>query len=166
MGAGDITTIEAIRWDWFVSCTVAQRGATDVFLKRKAFALFRYIARRQHIRFSDLPWVYRIESGSDPDHRHFHFLVGSLTHKSQTERFQLMARWNILLGGSPDRIKGTCRARLYDPACGLAGYLAKELNGSEVRSWVNGMVTLGNAAARIAFRNAHVRVPLTASTPR
>ncbi len=153
MSAGDITVLESIEWDWFVSCTVATRGASDVFLKKKAFALLRSIARDQHWHFHHLPFALRLESGIDPDHRHFHFLVGSLRHKSQGERFRVMNTWERLLGGTPDRVRGTCRVRLYDSAGGLAGYLTKELNGSEVRGWESGQVIVSRAAYRIAFRN-------------
>jgi hypothetical protein len=153
MSAGDVTTLELVQWDWFVSCSVAARAASDVFLKRKAWALLRCIARFQHWHFHYLPFALRCESGVDPDHRHFHFLVGSLRHKSQGERFRVMATWNRLLGGTPDRVRGTCRVRLYDPAGGLAGHLAKELNESEARAWTSGQVVVSHAAARIAFRN-------------
>jgi len=153
MSAGDVTTLELVGWDWFVSCSVAARGASDVFLKRKAFALLRCIARYQHVHFHQLPWALRLESGVDPDHRHFHFFVGSLTHKSQGERFRVIHTWDRLLGGTPDRVRGTCRVRLYDAAGGLAAYLVKELNGSEVRGWVSGQVVVSHAAVRCAFRN-------------
>lgn len=162
MSAGDITMLESVKWDWFVSCTVQVRNASDVFLKKKAFALLRAIARFQHVHYGKIPWALRIESGKDPEHRHFHFLVGSLRQNGQNERFRVMNTWEKLLGSTPDRVKGTCRVRLYDPAIGLAGYLAKELNASEVQGWLQGDVMLSHAAARISWRNAHMRVPLTA----
>lgn len=162
MSVGDITILESVKWDWFASCTVQARNASDVFLKRKAFALLRAIVRFQHMHWTAIPWALRLESGVDPVHRHFHFLIGSLRHIGQGERFRVMNTWNCLLGGTPDRVKGTCRVRLYEPAFGLAGYLAKELNGSEVEGWLRGDVMLGKAAARIGWRNAHMRVPLTA----
>jgi hypothetical protein len=162
MSVGDITILESVSWDWFASCTVQARDASDVFLKRKAFALLRAVARYQHVHFSRIPWALRLESGVDPVHRHFHFLIGSLRHIEQGERFRAMNTWNRLLGGTPDRVKGTCRVRLYEPAIGLAGYLAKELNAAEVQSWLRGDVMLSHAAARIGWRNARMRVPLTA----
>lgn len=159
MSAGDITALESVKWDWFVSCTVAVRGASDIFLKRKAFALLRKIARQQGIWFPSLPFALRIESGIDPDHRHFHFLVGSLRSVEQNERFWLMDAWGRVLGSTPDRVRGTCRCRLYDPAAGLAGYLAKALNGAEVQAWRDGQdVVLSRAAWRIAWHK-HRRVP-------
>lgn len=162
MSVGDITQLESVTWDWFASCTVQARDASDVFLKRKAFALLRAIARFQHVHWASLPWALRLESGVDPVHRHFHFLIGSLRHKGQGERFRVMNTWNMLLGGSPDRVKGTCRVRLYEPAIGLAGYLAKQLNAAEVQGWLRGDVMLSHSAARIGWRNARMRVPLTA----
>ena len=156
MSEGDVTILEQVRWDWFVSCSVAARGASDVFLKRKAFALLRCIARLQRIAFQSLPFALRCESGVDLDHRHFHFLVGSLKHKSQGERFRIIDRWGRLLGSTPDRIRGTCRVRLYDGSGGLESYLAKELNASEVRAWMSGQVIVSHAAARIARRNARM----------
>ena len=160
MSAGDISTLELIGWDWFVSCSVAARAASDIYLSRKAFALLRCIARYQHVHFQQLPFALRLESGTDPDHRHFHFLVGSLRHKSQGERFRVMSRWESLLGGTPDRIRGTCRVRLYDSACGLAGYLAKALNRAEVQGWLSGdSVRVSHAAMRCAFRNSRMVSP-------
>ncbi len=157
MSAGDVTALELVRWDWFVSCSVAARAASDVFLKKKAFALMRCIARFQHCHFHYLPFALRCESGIDPDHRHFHFLVGSLANKSQGERFRVIATWNRLLGGTPDRVRGTCRVRLYDPACGLAGYLSKELNASEARAWMReDSVVVSQAAFRCAHRNVRM----------
>jgi hypothetical protein len=159
MSVGDIFTLESVRWDWFVSCTVSHRGATDVFLKRKAFALLRRIARDQGVWFPKLPFALRIESGIDPDHRHFHFLVGSLRSVEQGSRFKTMAFWDKLLGSAPGRVRGTCRVRLYDPAAGLAGYLAKELNAAEAQAWGNGEVILLRAAWRIAWHK-HKSVPV------
>lgn len=153
MSDGDVTTLENIKWDWFGSCTVAVRDASDVFLKKKAFALFRGIARNQHIHFHFLIFAYRIESGVDPQHRHFHFLMGALNHKGQAERFRAMALWDRLLGSTPDHTRGTCRIRLYNAAEGLSAYLAKHLNSAEVQSWMSGnSVFTSRAAFRYAFQ--------------
>lgn len=157
MSVGDITVLENVGWDWFVSCTVAAREASDVYLKRKAWALLRGIARHQHVHFQYLPFALRLEAGVDPCHRHFHFLVGSLKRQSQNERFRTMDLWGRLLGSTPDRLRGTCRARLYDGSCGLESYLSKQLNAAEARGWMSGdAVILSHAAARIAFRNARM----------
>lgn len=154
MSDGVVSTLELVDWDWFVSCTVAARSASDVFLTRKAFALLRCIARYQHIHFHFLPWSLRLESGVDPSHRHFHLLVGSLNKRSQGERFRVMAAWDRLLGSTPDRVRGTCRIRLYDGAGGLASYLAKNLNQIEVQGWLSGSVVVSHAAIRCARRNS------------
>lgn len=157
MSVGDISTLELIEWDWFVSCTTAVRGASDVFLTRKAFAFMRCTARLQHVYFPDLPWALRLESGTDPNHRHFHLLIGSLPKKSENERFRMMAKFEMLLGGTPDRVRGTCRIRLYSSADGLAEYIAKACNRAEADAWGRGEVVVSNSAFRIAWRNSHMK---------
>lgn len=155
MSVGDVTALELVDWDWFCSCTVAARGASDIFLRRKGWALLRSIARDQRVHFQSLPFAFRCESGSDLLHRHFHFLVGSLKRKSQSDRFRTIAHWDRILGSTPDRVRGTCRVRLYESASGLADYLAKQLSQAEAQAWMSGLVIMSRSAARLAYRNAH-----------
>jgi len=161
MSAGEITILELIKWDWFCSCTVATRGASDVFLKKKAFALIRMIANFQHVHFRKVPWALRLESGVDPLHRHFHFLIGSLPHKGRGERFRAMGAWTHILGSTADRLNGTCRVRLYEGESGLSSYLSKQLNAAESRAWGEGLVMVSNWAYRLAFERARDRRPCT-----
>ncbi|OGV57183.1 MAG: hypothetical protein A2283_20975 [Lentisphaerae bacterium RIFOXYA12_FULL_48_11] len=155
MGAGDLVILERVQWDWFVSCTVKSRNASDVYLARKSFALFRYICRRQRLYFPNLPWALRIESGVDPEHRHFHCLVGGLPSIGQNERFACMNRWEYLVGTkNPENPRGTCRVRLYDPQRGAADYLAQVLNTSEHKGWMEGHIRLSEAAVRYARQAA------------
>jgi len=161
MNAGVIRVLESIGWQLFVSCTVKERGASDVYLTKRFFAFARFIARMNHVHFNYLPWAFRIESGFDPLHRHFHFLVGSLNRLSQSDRFRMINFWNVLLGGSTDNVKGTCRVRLYNGVGGLSSYLAKEVNCSEVQGWLSGDVRISNAGYKIAWqRNNQFRNPL------
>jgi len=168
MSVGDVSFLGRVDWDWFVSCTVAKREASDVYLKKKAFALIRSICRTQHVHFLQTPFALRIESGRDPRHRHFHFLIGGLTRTSVSERFRTMACWTALLGGMREKfvagssepvglVPGTCRVRLYDGASGLASYLTKTLNASEVWGWCRAEgIIVSHAAGRCVRRNVRM----------
>jgi len=147
VSACDIVILERVKWDWFVSCTVKMRDASDVYLTKKAFALLRYLCRKDNIYFPNLPFAIRIESGRDPYHRHFHMLVGSLVHTAINARFDCMNRWCYLVGtADPKFPKGTCRVRLYDGSGGAACYLASVLNGAEYRGWTEGSLRISTAA--------------------
>lgn len=98
-------------------------------------------------------------------HRHFHALIGGLRHIEQSARFTAMHDWLRLCGASgkwviedgkkvPRYIPcGTCHIRLYDPASGAAGYLAKQLNASELWGWLNSEVELSKRAFLKAWQN-------------
>jgi len=155
MAAIDLLILERIEWDWFVSCTVKKRNASDVYLSKKAFALLRWIARKNKVRFHNLPWALRIESGIDPEHRHFHFLVGGLVHTGLGMRMVCIHRWEYLLGTTnPKNPKGTCRVRLYVGSGGAVSYLAQVLNASENKGWTESNVRISHAAMSLAHYGA------------
>ena len=154
MSAVDLVILERVKWDWFVSCTVKRRGASDIYLTKKCFAVLRWIARNNKLFFPNMPWALRIESGKDPDHRHFHFLVGGLIRKSLPDRMKCIAKWDRLCGAlaNSETPRGTCRVRLYDPRGGAAGYLAKVLNSSEYEGWTRSTMRISDAAHLLARR--------------
>ena len=159
MGAGEVTLMESVEWDWFVSCTVSARGSSDIYLRKRAFAFLRLICRKQRRHFRFTPWVLRLESGVDPLHRHFHFLIGSLRTRSYGERMRMMAAYDHLVGSTSEVIRGTSRVRLYGGGRGLAAYLTGKLNEAEVRAWMAGDVMVSKAAWAIARRNARLWSP-------
>lgn len=151
MGAGDLVILERVKWDWFVSCTVKKRNASDVYLNKKSFALLRWIARKNKVPFHRLPFAMRLESGVSPEHRHFHLLVDGLVHTGISMRMAVIARWNYSLGGKePENPRGTCRVRLYDGRRGAAHYLASQLNSAEYQGWANLYVRISHAALSLA----------------
>jgi len=158
MSVGDLIVLERIRWDWFVSCTVAARDMSDNSLRRLFFVLKSRILKVQKLDARLVPWALRIESGVDPRHRHFHFLIGGLSKVDQQQRFRTMATWDRMCGSTPENPRGSCRARLYDPAKGAAGYLADVLNDAEYKGWSEGCVEI-NQAAMMAARQCTYSLP-------
>jgi len=110
------------------------------------------IARRDGVKVDNLWWALRIEEGVNPDHRHFHFLLGGLSHVSTPARMSCIAAWAHLTGTKdPENPRGTCRCRLYNPGRGAAGYLAEVLNASESRGWATGRIELSHSTYRKAW---------------
>jgi len=152
MKSGDRILLDLVAWDWFVSCTVKERNASSNRLRGLFFALKYQLCKSQKLDARNVPWALRIESGVDPCHRHFHFLVGGLKHVGQGERFKLIASWSNLVGTKdPENPRGTCRARLYDPARGAVGYLTDALNASELEGWLSSDIEMSDAAYREAW---------------
>ena len=151
MSAVDLVILERVKWDWFVSCTVKRRDASDIYLTKKCFALLRWIARQNKIYFPRMPFALRIESGASPEHRHFHFLVGGLRNTGTSMRFAAINRWCYLVGTkNPENPKGTCRVRLYDGSRGAACYLSSVLNAAEYRGWSEGLLRISHSAYAFA----------------
>ena len=156
MSAVDLVILERVKWDWFVSCTVKRRDASDIFLTKKCFALLRWLARQNSVYFPRLPWAIRIESGVSPDHRHFHCLIGGLLHTGIGMRMATINRWCYLVGTkNPEIPKGTCRVRLYDGSRGAACYLVSVLNAAEYRGWSEGYLRISHAAMALAVHAVH-----------
>ena len=156
---GDLIVIERVAWDWFVSVTVARRDASDKSLFSLTFALYRAICKRQGLVLRALPIGQRIESGSDPAHRHVHFLIGGLRKVGTAERMWLIWYFNRLVGYRENSLgkipNGTIRCRLYRAGGGAAAYLLKDLNASEAGGFAGSELWLSNAAARcMASRSA------------
>jgi len=151
MSAGVILCLERCQWDWFVSCTVPERGASESMLWKRLFALLRALCKRQEIKLQSLRLAVRIESGVDPEHRHFHFLVGGLRSIGKSERMWLRYEWRVKCGDkhagdwnkSP---RGTCVVRLYEASAGAEAYLSKVLNQSELYGWSREFVWFSVAA--------------------
>lgn len=152
MSASDMLILERVKWDWFVSCTVKKRNASDIYLMKKAFAILRWVARNNKLYFKSMPWALRIESGFDPEHRHFHALVGGIVNKSLPDRMKCIAKWDKLCGllSNPEIPRGTCRVRLYASQGGAAAYLAKVLNSAEYEGWTRATVRISDAAQTLA----------------
>lgn len=170
MAESCIMLIEGVRcWQWFCSFTVAERGASDILLTRMFDEWLRRVAGGQNIAPVRLLSAYRIESGLDPMHRHCHALIGGLRRIERGARFTAMADWSRLCGArevvtiedgrkvSQFIPRGTCRIRLYDPAAGAAGYLAKQLNASEYWGWSNSEVKLSKSAFLVAWKARRLR---------
>ena len=159
MSAVDLVILERVKWDWFVSCTVKRRDASDIYLTKKCFALLRWLARQNSVCFPRLPWALRIESGVSPDHRHFHCLIGGLLHTGISMRMAAINRWCYMVGTkNPENPKGTCRVRLYDGSRGAACYLTSALNAAEYRGWSESYLRISHAAMWLANHAVHNNV--------
>ncbi len=127
-GGADRVILGTMPWQWFISCTVKQRGASNVKLQKAAFALMRQICRRQRLYFPRLLWALRIEEGIDPLHRHFHLLIGGLHDCGKGARMATIRQWSCLCGDSGDleNPKGTCRVRAVDADGNAVSYVVDD----------------------------------------
>jgi hypothetical protein len=166
MAMSDILAMNRIDWDWFLSCTLAKRNASDRELINISWALVRQVAKRQGLDYRRLPVARRIESGLDPAHRHFHLLLGGLRRVGAPERMVCMAIYQRLLGYRENSLmripNGTIRVRLYDSRGGALGYLCKVLNQSEAYGWMHAEVELSDAARLAASRSANAGLRMAA----
>lgn len=160
MAMCDLATISRVDWDWFVSCTLAERNASDHTLFKVSFACYRYIAKIQRVPLQALLIAQRIHSGVDPAHRHFHFLIGGLRRVGTPERMKLIAFYNRLVGSVENSLgkipRGTIRVRLYDAKLGAVAYLLRNLNSSEAAGWLQSEVWLSKAVT-VACRGSEKR---------
>lgn len=124
--------LRLVRWDWFVSATVKQRDESNRKLEKLAFAWLRSVCRNQKIYFPSLHWVLRIESGSNPSHRHFHLYVGGLQNTGKSARMYCMHLYDALVGTVPEKSpRGTMRIRRYRSSITSEDYILKKKNTSE-----------------------------------
>jgi hypothetical protein len=154
MESAELHILANIQWDLFATLTFKQEDMPERIRISMAFALFRRIAKWNHLYFPDLPWCLRIERGESTGRVHLHALIGGLPAFSRNEDtcFAVMAMWSRFGGG-------ISRCRVYDQSRNGIGYMLKCLGWNDTTKGADGyeFAKFGSGSAELMIAKSVCR---------